>query len=171
MLADKTFEYSYSLIDDHKPAEFCLDALKNSIQLDLGLGYFSSACFNVLANGLARFIVDGGRMNLYINQYVSKEDYELLKGEHDSRFDDALVQSFIGLKETFEKRDEHFFQCLSYLIQTYRINIKIIVLNNGGIPHEKYGIFTDECGNKIYFIGSMNMTANEIGRASCRERV
>ena len=162
MLADKTFEYSYSQIDVHKPAEFCLDALKNSIQLDLGLGYFSSASFNVLANGLAKFIVNGGRMNLYINQYVSKEDYELLKGEYDSRFDDALVQSFIRLKETFEKRDEHFFQCLSYLIQTYRINIKIIVLNNGGIPHEKYGIFSDECGNKIYFIGSMNMTANAI---------
>ena len=115
MLADKTFEYNYSQIDAHKPAEFCLDAFSNSIRLDLGLGYFSTASFNVLANGLARFIVNGGRMNLYINQYVTKEDFELLKGEHDNRFDDALVQSFSGLKKTFEKRDEHFFQCLSYL--------------------------------------------------------
>ena len=162
MLADKTFEYNYSQIDAHKPAEFCLDAFSNSIRLDLGLGYFSTASLNVLANGLARFIVNGGRMNLYINQYVTKEDFELLKGEHDNRFDDALVQSFSGLKKTFEKRDEHFFQCLSYLIQTSRINVKIVVWNNGGIPHEKYGIFSDEYGNKIYFIGSMNMTANAI---------
>lgn len=43
-----------------------------------------------------------------------------------------------------------------------RINIKIVVLCNGGLPHEKYGIFTDEIGNKIYFNGSMNMTANAI---------
>ena len=43
MLADKTFHYSYSQIDEHKPAEFCSLALKNSLRLDLGLGYFSSA--------------------------------------------------------------------------------------------------------------------------------
>lgn len=162
MLADKTFQYSYSQIDAHQPAEFCLQALSNSIKLDLGLGYFSSACFNVLANGMARFIVNGGTMNLYINQYVSKEDYELLKGLHDNKFDDEITFRFKKLRDTFESRNEHFFQCLAYLIQKKRINVKIVVLSNGGLPHEKYGIFTDEIGNKIYFNGSMNMTANAI---------
>lgn len=162
MLADKTFQYSYSQIDNHQPAEFCMQALSNSIKLDLGLGYFSSASINVLANGMARFIVNGGIMNLYINQYVSKEDYELLKGNHDNKFDDEITLRFKSLKETFESRDEHFFQCLAYLIQKQRINVKIVVLSNGGLPHEKYGIFTDELGNKIYFNGSMNMTANAI---------
>ena len=94
MLADKTFQYSYSQIDTHQPAEFCLQALSNSIKLDLGLGYFSSASFNVLANGMARFIVNGGTMNLYINQYVSKEDYELLKGQHDNKFDNDITLQF-----------------------------------------------------------------------------
>lgn len=49
MLADKIFHYSYSQIDEHKPAEFCSLALNNSLRLDLGLGYFSSASFHVLA--------------------------------------------------------------------------------------------------------------------------
>lgn len=160
MLSDKSFQYSYSQIDDHRPAEFCTLALANSIKLELGLGYFSSASFNVLANGMARFIVNGGHMNLYINQYISQEDYSLLKGQHDNnKFDKELVEKFQSLLHTFEKRDEHFFQCLAYLIQEKRINIKIVVLANGGLPHEKYGIFTDELGNKIYFNGSMNMTA------------
>ena len=35
MLADKIFHYSYSQIDEHKPAEFCSLALKNSLRLDL----------------------------------------------------------------------------------------------------------------------------------------
>lgn len=162
MLADKEFQYCYSQIDAHQPAEFCLQALTNSIRLDLGLGYFSTASFNVLSNGLARFIVNGGIMNLYINQYVSKEDYELLKGTHDNKFDDEITLRFNNLRDTFGRRDEHFFQCLAYLIQKQRINVKIVVLSNGGLPHEKYGIFTDESGNKIYFNGSMNMTANAI---------
>ena len=162
MLADKDFYYSYSQIDEHQPSEFCLQALSNSTKLDLGLGYFSSASFNVLANGMARFILNGGVMNLYINQYVSQEDFELLKGSHDNKFDDTITLTFNQLKATFQKRDEHFFQCLAYLIQSSRINVKIVVLNNGGLPHEKYGIFTDEKGNKIYFNGSMNMTAYAI---------
>lgn len=162
MLADKTFQYSYSQINKHQPAEFCHQALSNSLRLELGLGYFSTASFNVLANGLARFIVNGGTMNLYINQYVTKEDYELLKGKHDTSFDADLTSRFRTLKNTFEKRDEHFFRCLSYLIAAKRINVKIVVLSNGGLPHEKYGIFTDEVGNKIYFNGSMNMTANAL---------
>ena len=162
MLADKVFQYSYSQIDSHQPAEFCLQALSNSIKLDLGLGYFSSASFNVLANGMAQFIVNGGTMNLYINKYVSCEDYELLKGNYDNSFDEELASHFSTLKRTFESRDEHFFKCIAYLIQAHKINIKIVVLSNGGLPHEKYGIFTDELDNKIYFNGSMNMTANAI---------
>ncbi len=162
MLADKIFYYSYSQIDSHQPSEFCLQALSNSIQLDLGLGYFSSASFNVLASGMAKFIMNTGRMNLYINQYVSNEDFDLLKGDYDDKFDDTLALTFTQWKSTFEKRDEHFFQCIAYLIQTSRINVRIVVLNNGGLPHEKYGIFTDENGNKIYFNGSMNLTANAL---------
>lgn len=32
-------------------------------------------------------------------------------------------------------------------------------MEDGGLPHEKYGVFTDKNGDKLYFIGSMNMTA------------
>lgn len=162
MLEDKTFNHIYSKSDSHKPIEFCLQALSNSIRLDLGLGYFSSASFNVLSIGMAQFIANNGRMNLYINKYVSIEDYALLKGDYDEKFDDDLVMSFTSLKKTFDQRNEHFFKCLAYLIATNRVNVKIVILTDGGLPHEKYGIFTDEAGNKIYFTGSMNMTAAAI---------
>lgn len=162
MLTDKVFQYIYSQSDSHTPAEFCMQVLSNSIRLDLGLGYFSSGSFNVLSSGMARFITNKGYMNLYINKYITKEDYELLKGKYDNKFDEELAESYINLQKTFEKRDEHFFQCLAYLIQTNRINVKIVVLTDGGLPHEKYGIFTDELGNKIHFTGSMNMTAAAI---------
>ena len=101
MLADKIFYYRYSQIDEHKPAEFCSLALKNSLRLDLGLGYFSSASFHVLANGMAQFIVNGGKMNLYINQYMSEEDYELFKGKYDNYFDKRLVSSLFEMQKAF----------------------------------------------------------------------
>ena len=162
MLANRKFYYSYSQIDEHQPAEFCIQALSNSVHLDLGLGYFSSASFNVLSLGMAHFIANGGTMNLYINKYVSIEDYQLLKGDFDNKFDEELSLTFSSLSKSFSQRDEHFFNCLAYLIQTQRINVRIVVLSNGGLPHEKYGIFTDEYNNKIYFNGSMNMTASAL---------
>lgn len=162
MLTDKTFHHIYSKSDSHRPMEFCLQALGNSIRLDLGLGYFSSASFNVLSLGMAQFIANNGRMNLYINKYISNDDYALLKGKYDEKFDEELVTSFTSLKKTFDQRDEHFFQCLAYLIATCRVNVKIVILTDGGLPHEKYGIFTDEVGNKIHFTGSMNLTAAAI---------
>ena len=162
MLADKNFHYSYSQINNATPRDFCELALSNSMNLNIGLGYFSSASFNALACGFAKFISNGGVLNLYINKYVSIDDYNLLKGDYNENFDDELVDDFNSLKKIFDSRDEHFFRCISYLIEKQRVNVKIVVLSNGGIPHEKYGIFTDEDGNKIYFIGSMNMTANAI---------
>lgn len=101
---------------------------------------------------MAQFIVNGGKMNLYINQYMSEEDYGLFKGKYDDYFDKRLASSLLEMQKTFSQRDEHFFQCLAYLIQSQRINVKVIVFVKGGLPHEKYGIFTDEYGNKIYFV-------------------
>ena len=92
MLADKTFQHIYSKSDAHRPIEFCLQALCNSVRLDLGLGYFSSASFNVLSLGMAHFIANNGRMNLYINKYISMDDYALLKGEYDEE-DNSYVDA------------------------------------------------------------------------------
>ena len=163
MLLDKSFDYSYSATDEHQPEDFFIQAFRGSVRLELGLGFFSSASFNILADGLAMFIVNGGRMNIHINRYVTKDDWDLLKSNPDKiDFDQDLLLSYANLKKTLSQRDSHFFECLALLIREKRLNIKIIVLDNGGLPHEKYGIFTDENNNKIYFNGSLNMTAQAL---------
>ena len=80
MLRDVYFRYSYTS-GEHgcSPVDFCELALANSIQFDLGRGYFSSTSINVLSAGFARFIVNGGNMRLYINEHISEEDYNLFK--------------------------------------------------------------------------------------------
>jgi len=159
MLRDKDFKYRYSTGRKDVPFDFCELALSNSNRLDLGLGYFSSAWFNVLSGGFARFINNGGIMRLYINQYLTEDDYKLLKNNETVDFEDRILQSFYLLKTTLSVRDEHFFKCLSYLIQTGRIEIKIVISKNGGLAHEKFGVFTDENNDKLAFTGSMNLTA------------
>jgi superfamily II DNA or RNA helicase len=159
MLKDKDFKYRYSTGKKDLPFDFCLLALSNSTKLDIGLGYFSSASFNILSVGFAHFISNGGKMRLYINQYLTEDDYNLLQNNQIVDFEEYILKSFNTLKATLSKRDEHFFKCLSYLIQINRIEIKIIIPKNGGLAHEKFGVFTDENGDKVAFTGSMNLTA------------
>lgn len=164
MLRDKAFKYRYSTGRKDLPMDFCEMALSNSLSFDLGLGYFSSACFNVLSAGFARFISNGGNMRLYINQYLTEDDYNLLKTNKQIDFEERILQSFYDLRKTLSYRDEHFFNCLSFLIQKSRIEIKIVVPKAGGLAHEKFGIFKDENNDKVAFTGSMNMTASALLR-------
>lgn len=163
-LKAESYEFRYSTKRDHTPTEFFTKALSNSCKLDLGLGYFSSACFNVLACGFAHFVKNGGVMRMYINPGITKDDYELLRNSDSAEFEKRLLSSYDDMFKIFSHRDELFFRCLAYLIRTNRIEIKIVVLKDGGIAHEKFGIFEDITGNKVAFNGSMNLTASGLVR-------
>lgn len=163
-LCIQDFELRYSSKRDHKPTEFFTKALSNSSTLDLGLGYFSSACFNVLACGFAHFVKNGGRMRMYINPNITEEDYNLLKDGDYAGFEDYMIKSYDTLLQIFSRRDKLFFQCLSYLITNNRIEVKMVLLKESGIAHEKFGIFTDSQDNQVAFNGSMNLTAAGLTR-------
>lgn len=163
-LRTQEFELRYSTKREHKPTEFFTKTLSNSSTLDLGLGYFSSACFNVLASGFAHFVKNGGRMRMYINPNISEEDYNLLKEGDYVGFEEYMLESYDKLLQIFSHRDKLFFKCLSYLIANKRIEVKIVLLKENGIAHEKFGIFKDSCGNMVGFNGSMNLTAAGLTR-------
>lgn len=158
-LRSQMFELRYSSKRANHPIDFFTKALSNSSHLDIGLGYFSSASFNVLACGFAHFIANGGLMRMYINPNLTEEDYNLLKNKDAIGFRKKLIESYERLFKVLSHRDELFFKCLAFLIQEKRIEIKIAVLKEGGIAHEKFGVFTDSQENEVAFTGSMNLTA------------
>lgn len=161
MLTDITFKTLYSSGDKESPISFFTDALSNSVSFDLGLGFFSSASINVLSLGFAKFISKGGKMRLYINQFISDEDYDAFTKTPDF-VEEKVISDFHAMLNLLTIRDKHFFNCISYLIYTQRIDVKIIIPKTGGIAHQKFGIFTDEVGNKVSFIGSLNLTASAL---------
>lgn len=163
-LTSQNFMLRYSSKREHKPTEFFTKALSNSSTLCLGLGYFSSACFNVLACGFAHFVRNGGNMRMYINPHVTEDDYNMLRNKDHDEFEASMLQSYDRLLQTFSRRDRLFFKCLSYLISQNRIEVKIVLLKDNGIAHEKFGVFADSSDNKVAFNGSMNLTAAGLTR-------
>lgn len=76
MLKDVTFpaHRHFKSRTEWEPIGFFSDCLCNATQFDLMLGFFSSSAINVLADGFASFLYNGGRMNLIVNDILAEQD-------------------------------------------------------------------------------------------------
>ena len=146
-----------------EPIGFFSDCLCNSSQFDLMLGFFSSSAINILADGFASFLYNGGRMNLIINDILTEQDkIAIAKGELDTPIPFFDIADIEKLKNILSERDIHFFECLTWLIRNNRLDIKIIAPISGvGISHTKTGVFNDGV-NKVGFDGSCNFSRSAL---------
>ena len=149
----------YKSRTEWEPIGFFSEALCNATQFDIKLGFFSSSAINVLADGFAAFLYNGGKMRMVINDILSMEDKQaIMAGESDVTIPYFDLQNLQAIKDTLSERDRHFFECLAWLIRNERLELKIVVPKDGeGIAHSKCGMFTDGL-NRIAFDGSCNFS-------------
>lgn len=142
-----------------EPVGFFSEALCNSTQFDIKLGFFSSSAINILSDGFATFLYNGGKMRMIINDVLSIEDRQaFIVGESSIMLPYFDLQNLAEVKRTLSERDRHFFECLSWLIKNERLEIKIVVPKDGeGIAHSKCGVFSDGL-NQVAFDGSCNFS-------------
>lgn len=149
---------------NYEPFLFFLDAFGESIGFDLLLGYFSSSALNVLSVGFTKFLLNGGKMRMIINNVLSPEDKEsLIKGSEQIE-NEHLVNEVLLLEKIKDlgKSSKHTMECLAWLIAHKRLEIIVIKpKNKTGISHYKSGIFTDG-RNSVSFKGSCNFSANAL---------
>ena len=161
MLRDCDFELTYSTGLQHEPKEFFTEALIESKSFDLGLGFFSTSGIRCLAYGFALFIANGGKMRVVINNILSEQDKSAIERGQTRIIDDfenRILNDVTQLCQTLSRQDEQFFKCFSYLISINRIEFVATISTQGGLGHDKYGVFTDENGDKVAFSGSANFS-------------
>jgi superfamily II DNA or RNA helicase len=150
----------YTTGGDDEPLQFYLDALCNSKNFDLLLGYFSSTAINLLSLGFANFIYSGGKMRAVINHILSEEDRAAIANGHnkDTISNVYDLKDIKGLHQSLDEYSKHFFECFAWLIRNDKIEIKIIKPKGGrGISHYKSGVFSDG-ENSISYKSSCNFT-------------
>lgn len=161
MLRDCNFKLSYSTGDELGPKDFFTEALLESKSFDLGLGFFSTSGIRCLAYGFALFIANGGKMRVVINHILSDQDKRAIERGQSGiieGFEDRILNDVTQLCSTLSRQDKHFFDCFSYLISTERIEFIATMSKQGGLGHDKYGVFTDTNGDKVAFCGSANFS-------------
>ncbi|MBN8544913.1 MAG: DEAD/DEAH box helicase family protein [Ignavibacteria bacterium] len=167
MLNEVEFEVVYTS-GEKEPSEFFIDALTNSSRFDFGLGFFNSSGFRALAIGFAYFISCGGKMRMIINDELTSQDKEAIqKGIYSSPeevIEKRLVENFNALRESLSSYDQHFYNCLSWMVASKTLEIIAITPNSekGGLAHQKFGIFYDSANNKIAFNGSANFSKSAL---------
>lgn len=148
---------------EYEPLEFFSECLRNSKRFDFFLGFFSSSAIRLLSSSFATFIHKGGKVRLIINNILSQEDKNAIyNGENgfvNGIFD---TQNLKELRDTLSKRDQHFFECLSWMIAHDKIEFKIIKPKDSvGISHAKEGVFYDDT-DMVSFTGSCNFSKSAI---------
>jgi superfamily II DNA or RNA helicase len=135
--------------------------LCNSNSWDLGLGFFSLSSMKLLAYPLAKFILNNeGKMRVYCNERLSENDYNIITENKVIPINKTILFDDLSkLYDSLKGNDQELFsQCISFLIQTDRIEFKVLVCKDSsrGISHHKNSIFKDANNNTIVLSGSAN---------------
>ena len=158
MLKNNKYKPIYRTHKDSIDRDFYVPCFSESERLDRAAGYFSLHSLTLSIDGIIRFIRKNGNINLICSPDLSQADAELIDAcvsldkEHITK---SLIESITGVELTDDELSHLDIIC--NMLSEGKLTIKI-AYQPLGIFHEKFGIFTDEEGNKVYFNGSMNET-------------
>lgn len=155
--------YEYSSDSDNIPLEFYEEAFPISKNIDLLLGYFSTSAIKVLSMSLAEFIYNGGCLRLVTNHFFSKEDYDFIIHK-ESVVDEDIINIFSDLSElqkNLSPEGKHFFDCLLYLKNQGRLEIRPVKFRGDSMSHSKIMILNDGV-DTITTAGSINFTLSAL---------
>lgn len=149
----------YRSFDSNFENEFFCPSYKESIRLERASGYFTLSSLIFSIDGLVEFIKNGGEICLICNPDLSPNDIALIDAGTSlsaEQITTTLIHE-IDKKHTFSTDEIYALDIICNMIAEERLKIKI-AFKERGIYHEKFGIFYDKNGDKVYFNGSANET-------------
>ena len=158
MLQKIKYKPIYRTHKDSIDRDFYVPSFSESIKLERAAGYFSLHSLTLSIDGIIRFVQKKGQINLICSPDLSQSDAELidacisLDSDHITK---SLLKTITESKLSDEELDQ--LDVICNMLCEGKLEIKI-AYQQLGIFHEKFGIFVDEAGNKVYFNGSMNET-------------
>lgn len=159
--------------------DFMIPCLRESRRYDRAVGFFTSAAYSIIWEGMAEFIRAGGRARLVCSHFLSAEDKAALLDGHAAQIELALCDRYRAELQTMLETAhlQSATRALATLVATGVIDIRIALVadNTDALAkrlfHEKLGIFKDDCGNTVVFRGSMNETRAAISNDGNLESV
>lgn len=138
--------------------DFFVPILKMSKSYKRVSAYYSSNSLKLIAEGLSAMINNDGTIKLLVSYLVNEEDFDAIlhaKKQPQEVLESMRIDDESKLRELMVDKN---VSALGYLIATNRMDVKFVICKGKGIFHLKFGIFTDDIGDRISFSGSINET-------------
>lgn len=156
-LRDIHWKHRYTSSTDSLVDSFYAPALGASCNYDRASGFFRSTVFLLAGGAVSAFALRGGTARILCSPNLSGSDIEAIAA--GVRAAEAAEEAVLReLTETLKDQDAQGpLKVLSALLGLEALEIRF-ALRNGGMFHDKLGIFTDERGDRVSFSGSINET-------------
>lgn len=144
--------------------DFFVPCLSESTLYRRAAGYFSSHGLALAARGVARLVKNGGEMRLVVSPHLDPDDVAALQDALDqpsSLLQSIAARSMVDVEDALI-RDR--LNTLAWLAAADILKIRLALRLNDtgqitrGLFHEKTGVFSDDSGDHVAFIGSANET-------------
>lgn len=161
-----------SMGPDGKPVnilhDFYIPVLKLSVKYDRVVGYFRSSSLAVASQGFSAFSTACGKMRMIVGADLDPHDVDAILQGDLKRLEEHLNRELEGL-ETWPENVRQGVELLSWMVSRGCLEVRVAfrVHRQTGEPlpfdscedgyvHEKWAIFTDAVGSRIYMSGSLN---------------
>ncbi len=152
----------YTVPADDLIGDVLIPAMSAVSSLRCMAGFFGSAAFRYVAPGIAAFVnKTSGLFQLLISPMLDEADREAIRTAITRR-EDVLRKAAESILERAKLSEsaveQHTLECLSYLLAAGRLEIRFVLMADGGMFHPKVWIFHD--GHDLLVAhGSSNVTA------------
>jgi DNA phosphorothioation system restriction enzyme len=146
---------SADLVDD-----FFVPALMRSVSYDRGVGFFTSGWIRQASAGLVAFAENGGKARWVTSPILDENDWEALKTGDEARINATLRRALEDTVPDLARcLESDTLSALAWMVADGLLEFRLALPReklSGGEFHDKFGIFTDEDGERMSFNGSYN---------------
>ena len=161
-LAELGLKTDYRTGRDDPVDDFYEPCLRASNRYSRAVGYFRSSIFIITGESVINFVKNGGKIRLVCSPELTISDIQAIEQGQKSQQEISLEKLNNEIDQMIsESKENYSVNVLATLIRVGALDMKIAIRESGrGIYHEKLGVFQDEEGNSVSFIGSANETFN-----------
>jgi len=167
------YSYKTSFVGpDGRPVDilhdFYIPALRQAVHYDRVVGYFRSSSLAIASQGFSAFTSAGGIMRLVVGTDLDEEDVAAILAGDSRRMADRLNDE-LGEPDSWPEDVTLGMELLAWMVARSHLEVRVAFRVHGksgrpldfsatedGYVHEKWAIFTDSDGNRLYISGSLN---------------
>lgn len=129
-LSELKIETEYRSLLTDISGEFLIPALREAVQYDRAVGFFSSTILSNTSYGIEGLVKNGGKIRLVASPYLTDDDIAAIKAGYKQR--DDVIKSVLNkeMKEPENEFEQERLNLLANLIKDGFLDIKIAFCDN-----------------------------------------